>query len=184
MHVEVGAAREFPFAEVAMEWFLPGVNPYVGLHVSLCEESLFTNLTVKGSHLAVDHLEVLGEAEGVDEAFPALGADVDPAVAVHPVVPFQRLGVVEELPAELARKRPAAGVEADVVLEGRDGVEDPAAFPALVLEQAAADDRQRLQRRYHGRRSDGYRVEGRRRGVHEFLTGGLCLLSRLSVASG
>lgn len=64
------------------------------------------------------HLEMLSEAETVDESLPALLADVDSAVAVHPSVPFKTLGVWEALSAQRAGERAAACVEADVALQG------------------------------------------------------------------
>ena len=120
--------------------FLPRVDPNVDLHVSFRVEPLVAYLAHEGLDLAVNHHDVFGEAEAVDEALPALGADVDPPVAVHPVVPLEALGVGETLPAERARERPLGFVETDVALQRSAAAQDPTAFPALVPQQKLPND--------------------------------------------
>lgn len=171
VHVQFHPARKFLFAQVAVERFLPGVHPDVGLHVSPREVRAVANLADERLELPVHHLEVLGEAEAVDEALAALLADVDAAVAVHPAVPLEALGVREPLPAERAGERSPARVEADVAFQRRQAAEDAAALAALVFQQPPADDRERLQRRYDRRAFDGDGKERDAGGEHQRVIG-------------
>lgn len=143
MHVEVHPPDELPVAEVALEGFLPRVDSNVGFHVQLREEALAAYLANERFDPSVHHLEVFGEAEPVDEALPTLLADVDPAVAMDPAVPFEAFGIREVLPAESAGER-SNGVQAHVALQGGAAAQDLATLPALILQQAAADEGQRL----------------------------------------
>lgn len=124
-----------------MEWFLSSVDPYVGFHISFCEESLVTDLAHKRFNPAMHHLEVFGEAKTVDKALPALLADMDPTIAVHPAMPFKTFGVRETLPTKLARERSATCVKANMAFQGSTAAEDAAALPALVLQQTPTNDR-------------------------------------------
>ena len=123
-----------------MERFLSSVDSYVGFHISFCEESLLADLTNKRFQPAVHHLEVFGEAKSVDEAFPALLADMDPTIAVHTAMPFKSLGVWEAFPTERARERPATFVETNVAFQGCTAAQDATTLPTLVLEQTPTND--------------------------------------------
>lgn len=123
-----------------MEWFLPCVDPYVGFHISLCEEGFVADLANKRSNSAVHHLEVFGEAETVDKPLPALLADMDPTIAVHPAMPFKTLGVWEALPTECAREWSMTSMATDMALQGSTAAEDTTTFPALVLEKTPTND--------------------------------------------
>lgn len=164
MHVEVDPPDEFPLTQVAVEWFLSCVNTNVGFHIQLCEKALVANLANKRFNPPVHHLEMFGEAKFVDKGLPAFLAHVDLPVAMHPAVPLERFSVREAFATESAGKRPSC-VEANVAFQGRSAAQDLTTHPALVLEQAAADEGQRLQRRHDGRRSDGGRLQGKRASV-------------------
>ena len=144
--VQLHFPLEFFLAQRAVEGFLPCVDPQVGLHVPLGEEALAAHLAGERPQVAVDHLEVLGQAEAVRERLAALRTLVALA-AVHPAVPVQALGVREALAAERAEERPVPGVLAHVALQRRRTAEDAAASAALILQQAVADALQRLTRR-------------------------------------
>lgn len=123
-----------------MEWFLSSVDPYMGFHITFCEESFVADLADKRFNPAVHHLEVFGEAKSVDEAFPALLADMDPAITVHPAMPFKTLGVWEALPTERARVRSVTCVETNVAFQSSTAAEDTPTLPTLVLEQTPTND--------------------------------------------
>lgn len=143
VHVQVDPPDEFPFAEVALERLLPRVNPNVGFHIQLGEKALAAYLANKRFDPSVHHLEMFGEAESVDEALPTFLADVDSPIAMDPAVPLEAFGIREVLPTQSAGKRPN-GVQADVALQGGAAAEDLPTLPALVLQEAAADQGQRL----------------------------------------
>lgn len=143
MHVQVDPPDELPFAEVALERFLPRVNSNVRFHIQLREKALAAYLANKRFDPSVHHLKMFGEAESVDKALPTFLADVDSPIAVDPAVPLQAFGVREVFPAQSAGKRPNS-VQADVALQGGAAAEDLTTLPALVLQQAATDEGQRL----------------------------------------
>lgn len=143
VHVEVNPPYEFPFAEVALERFLSRVNSNVRFHIQLCEKALAADLANKRFDPSVHHLKMFGETESVDEALPTFLADMDSSIAVDPVVPFEAFGIGEVFPTESAGKRPHC-VQADVALQGGAAAEDLTTLPALILQQAAADEGQRL----------------------------------------
>lgn len=124
-----------------MEWFLSSVESYVGFHISFCKKSLVADLTNKRLNFAVHHLDVFGEAESVHKAFPALLADMDPTVAVHPTMPFKSLGVWEVLATERARERSLTFVKTNMAFKGSTAAEDTTTLPTLVLEQTPSNDR-------------------------------------------
>lgn len=140
MHIQFYSPCKSFFTEVAREWFLPRVDPYVGFHISLCEECLAADLANKRFNSAVHHLQVFGEAETVDKPFPALLADMDPTIAMHPAMPFKTFGVWEALPTECAREGSVTCMATDMALQGSTATEDTTTFPTLVLEQAPTND--------------------------------------------
>lgn len=91
VNVEFHSPVEFLPTEITQEWFLSRVATYVCLHISPCEKSFGADWAYKPFDSAVNHLEVLAEDEAVDEALPALLTDVDPTIAMYPVVPFKTL---------------------------------------------------------------------------------------------
>ena len=100
MHIQIHPPCKFLFTKIAVEWFLSSVDTNVCLHIELCEASLVTDLTNKRFDPAVHHLEVFGETKSVDKTLPALLADMDPTIAVHPAVTFESLRIREALPTE------------------------------------------------------------------------------------
>lgn len=72
-----------------MEWFLSGVHPYVGFHISFGEEPFVADLADERFDPPVHHLEVFGEAKTIDKALPALLTYMNPTIAVHPAMPFK-----------------------------------------------------------------------------------------------
>lgn len=126
-----------------MEGFLPCVGTNVGFHIQLCEKALAANLANKRFNPSVHHLEMFGETKFVDKSLPAFLADVDLSIAMDPAVPLESFCVCEDFPTESARKGSSC-VEANVAFQGRATAQDHTTHPALVLQQTATDEGQRL----------------------------------------
>lgn len=119
-----------------MERFLPSVHAYVCLQVDLWEAPFAADVTRKRSNVIVHHVNGFGVAKSVDEA--------DPTVPVNSAVPFKTSWTGQVLPTKGAGEGLVICVQTDVALEGCFAAEDLTALPALILQQAAADERQRI----------------------------------------